>query len=98
MHISTPKQEQSKINFISVNRSSERSAESISITAPTDESALLARKLVEIHFKQHMKIMASESRLQRVQTDLFTAQVTPSHIRIDISFSPRPLPRPHNTA
>jgi hypothetical protein len=44
------------------------------IDAPTDESALLARKLVEIHFKQHMKIMAAESRLQRVQTDLFSAQ------------------------
>lgn len=44
------------------------------IDAPTDESALLARKLVEIHFKQHMKIMAAESRLQRIQTDLFSAQ------------------------
>ena len=68
-------QEQSKINFITVNRNSERSAESIAIAAPTEESAILARKLVEIHFKQHMKIMASETRLQRVQTDLFTAQV-----------------------
>jgi hypothetical protein len=67
--------EQSKINFITVNRNSERSAETISIAATTDESALLAKKLLEIHFKQHLKIMAAESRLARVQTDLFSAQV-----------------------
>ena len=67
--------EQSKINYITVNRNSERTAaESIMIDAPTSESALLARKLVEIHFKQHLKIQAAETRLQRVQTDLFSVQ------------------------
>ena len=67
--------EQSKINFITVNRNTERTAaESIMIDAPTSESALLARKLVEIHFKQHLKIQAAETRLQRVQTDLFSVQ------------------------
>ena len=38
--------EQSKINFITVNRNAERtSAESIMIDAPSNESALLARKV-----------------------------------------------------
>jgi hypothetical protein len=66
--------EQSKINFISVKRIADRSAESIIIDAPSSDSALLARKLVEIHFRQQLKIMAAESRLQKVQTDLFSAQ------------------------
>jgi hypothetical protein len=39
--------EQSKINFITLNRNAERtSAESIMIDAPSNESALLARKVV----------------------------------------------------
>ena len=67
--------EQSKINFITVNRTAERLAGSISITAATEEAALLARKLLEIHFKQHMKVKLAETRLARVQTDLFSAQV-----------------------
>ena len=29
---------------------------------------------MEIHFKQHLKIQAAETRLQRVQTDLFSVQ------------------------
>ena len=58
-----------------MNRTAERLAGSISITAATDEAALLARKLLEIHFKQHMKIKSAETRLARVQTDLFSAQV-----------------------
>ena len=41
--------EQSKINFITVNRNAERtSAESIMIDAPSNESALLARKVVGV--------------------------------------------------
>ena len=44
------------------------------IDSPTKESALLARKLVEIHFKQQLRVREAESRLQKVQMDLFAAQ------------------------
>jgi transcription antitermination factor NusA-like protein len=66
--------EQSKINFITVNKTSDKAADSIMIDAPSAESALLARKLIEIHFKQQLKIMAAENRLHKVQVDLFSAQ------------------------
>lgn len=66
--------EQTMINFISLNRTSTDSVESIAIDAPSRESAQLARGLIETHFKLQSKLKAAETRLQKVQTDLFSAQ------------------------
>lgn len=66
--------EQTMINFISLNRTSNDSVESIAIDAPSRESAQLARGLIETHFKLQSKLKAAETRLQKVQTDLFSAQ------------------------
>ena len=66
--------EQTMINFISLNRLSDSAVESVAIDAPSKESAQLARNLIETHFKLQQKLKAAESRLQRVQTDLFSAQ------------------------
>ncbi len=62
------------INFISLNRISENSVESVAIDAPTKESAQLARNLIQTHFNLQQKLIQAESRLQKVQTDLFSAQ------------------------
>lgn len=66
--------EQTMINFISLNRVSENCVESVAIDAPNRESAQLARSLIETHFKMQAKIRQAESRLQKVQSDLFSAQ------------------------
>ena len=66
--------EQTMINFISLNRTSTDSVESVSIDAPSKESAQLARGLIETHFKLQSKLKQSEARLQKVQGDLFSAQ------------------------
>mmetsp|Transcript_4701 Transcript_4701/g.6442 ORF Transcript_4701/g.6442 Transcript_4701/m.6442 type:complete len:690 (-) Transcript_4701:441-2510(-) len=66
--------EQTAINFISLNRISDNCVESVAIDAPSRESASLARSLIETHFKLQTKLKAAESRLQKVQTDLFSAQ------------------------
>lgn len=66
--------EQTHINFISLNRISENSVESVAIDAPSKDSAQLARNLIETHFKLQMKLKLAESRLQKVQTDLDSAQ------------------------
>ena len=91
--------EQSKINYIAVNRNTERTAaETILIDAPTSESAMLARKLVEIHFKQHLKIQAAETRLQRVQTDLFSVQgEMASGMIVDFTIDPDLVGNKHRT-
>lgn len=65
--------EQSNINTIQVDHRDSLAC-AIIIDAPTGEAALLARKLIEIHFKQQLKIIAAEERLQRVKMDLFSAQ------------------------
>lgn len=68
--------EQTMINYISLNRSlaAPDSVESIMIDAPSRESAQLARGLIETHFKLQAKLKHAETRLQKVQTDLFSAQ------------------------
>lgn len=65
--------EQSNINTVAVNRL-DNVATSIFIDAPNVESALMARQLIEIHFKQHLKLLAAEEKLKRVENDLFLAQ------------------------
>lgn len=81
--------EQSSINTIVVDRVDFKTAKAIIIDAPTSEFALLARKLIEIHFKQQMKILAAEERLQKVQMDLFSAQgEMASGLMVDFSINP----------
>ena len=65
--------EQSCINTITVNRTG-NIAESIFINASTTEAALTARKLIEIHFKQQLKLITAEQKLLKVENDLFLAQ------------------------
>ena len=65
--------EQSNINTVAVNRL-DNVATSIFIDAPNVESALMARQLIEIHFKQQLKLLAAEEKLKRVENDLFLAQ------------------------
>ncbi len=65
--------EQSAINTITVNREN-GVASSIFIDAPSTESAITARQLIEIHFKQQLKLAAAEEKLQKVENDLFLAQ------------------------
>ena len=65
--------EQSCINTITVNRTG-NVAESIFINASTTEAALTARKLIEIHFKQQLKLITAEQKLLKVENDLFLAQ------------------------
>jgi predicted RNA-binding protein YlqC (UPF0109 family) len=67
--------EQSNINTITLERAgADRAVVSIMIDSPTREAALLARKLVEIHFKQQIRVKEAEARLQKVQNDLYAAQ------------------------
>lgn len=65
--------EQSGINTISINRVG-TIASSILINAPSNESALIARQLIEIHFKQQLKLFSSQERLHKIENDLFQAQ------------------------
>ena len=55
--------EQSNINTVVVNRLN-NTATSIFIDAPNIESALMARQLIEIHFKQQLKLLAAEEKLK----------------------------------
>lgn len=83
--------EQTMINFISLNRSptAPDCVESISIDAPSRESAQLARGLIETHFKLQAKLKHAETRLQKVQTDLFSAQgEIASGMMIEFSIDP----------
>jgi hypothetical protein len=66
--------EQTLVNFISLNRVSDDSVESVTIDASTREAAQLAKNLIETHLKLQIKVKAAESRLQKVQTDLFSTQ------------------------
>lgn len=66
--------EQTLVNFISLNRVSDDSVESVTIDASTKEAAQLAKNLIETHLKLQIKVKAAESRLQKVQTDLFSTQ------------------------
>lgn len=66
--------EQTYVNFIVVNRLSDEFVESVTIDAPSREAAQLARNLVETHLKLQLKVKAAETRLLRVQTDLFSTQ------------------------
>lgn len=66
--------EESKINYISLNRMSDNFVESIAIDAQNKESAQLARYLIETHLKLQMKVKLAETRLQKIQTDLFSTQ------------------------
>lgn len=83
--------DQSGATFISVNRISDASVESITVEAPSRESAQLARSLIETHLKQQMRIKAAETRLHKVQNDLFSTQgeissghVTQFSVRADL--------------
>lgn len=66
--------EQTAINSISLNKVNEDQVESVVIDAPSKQSAILARNLIETHLKLQMKVKAAENRLQRVQTDLYSTQ------------------------
>ena len=84
--------EQTMINFISLNRSptAPDCVESISIDAPSRESAQLARGLIETHFKLQAKLKHAETRLQKVQADLFSAQgEIASGMMIEFSIDPK---------
>ena len=67
--------EQTGINYISLNRlTASNLVDSIQIDAPSRESAQLARGLIETHFKLNTRLKLAESRLTKVQNDLFSAQ------------------------
>lgn len=68
--------DQSGITTINVRRNVEdgTKAESIEIGAPTADSAMIARKLVETHFVNQIKLNAKSRNLQKVQTELFSVQ------------------------
>ena len=62
-------------------------AEGVFVDAISQESDIMARKLVELHFKAQMKVMVSESRLKNVQKDLYAVQgdmASGSHIEFYI--------------
>ena len=81
--------EQTHINFISLNRGANDAVESVAIDAPSKESAQLARSLIETHLKLQSKLRVAESRLQKVQTDLFSAQgEVASGMMIDFAIDP----------
>ena len=46
----------------------------IHISAPSNETGNNARKLVETHFKNRIKLMEREARVDKIQNDLFSAQ------------------------
>ena len=74
-HILLRVKEQSKINYVNTTLHKDTGRpDSIMIDGPTAESALVARKLIELHFTNHLKIVEAENRLHRVKTDLFSAQ------------------------
>jgi hypothetical protein len=68
--------DQSGITTINVRRNAEDAtkAESIEIGATTSEGAMIARKLVETHFVNQIKLNAKSRNLQKVQTELFSVQ------------------------
>lgn len=67
--------EQSGINSITTNQSGDiEDAESLKIDGSTAESVRLARRLIETHFRNQLKIKNAENRLQKVQKDLHSVQ------------------------
>ncbi len=65
---------QTNINHIDRQMESGGRCTGIVISAPTAETATNARKLIETHFKNRLKIMSMEARLAKTQSDLFNAQ------------------------
>jgi hypothetical protein len=81
--------EQTAINYVALNRGTNNEVESIQIDAPSRESAQLARGLIETHFRMSARLKNAESRLQKVQTDLFSVQGTvASGMMIEFSIDP----------
>lgn len=66
---------QTSINFVDLQRDKgTNKVLAIVINAPTSETAGNARRLVETHFKNQIKIMSAEAKLAKTQTELFSAQ------------------------
>jgi len=65
---------QTNINHIDRQMEAAGRCSGIVIAAPSTETATNARKLVETHFKNRIKIMSMEARLAKTQSDLFSAQ------------------------
>ena len=67
--------QQTSINYIDLKRDKvTQTVVSLTINAPTAETGTNARRLVETHFKNHIKIMSAEAKLAKTQTELFSAQ------------------------
>lgn len=83
--------EQSGINYITISRRSDGTAESVIIDAPDAATGVLAKTLIETHIKQHQKLMAASAKLHEMQTNLFIVQgemassmSTEFHVRPDL--------------
>jgi hypothetical protein len=70
--------QQTNVNYIECKREEKEKngakIVAISINAPNADSANNARKLVETHFKNQIRIMSAEAKLAKTQTELFSAQ------------------------
>lgn len=67
--------QQTNVNYIECKREeNEKKIVAISINAPNADCAFNAKKLVETHFKNQIRIMSAEAKLAKTQTELFSAQ------------------------
>eukprot|EP01035_Chromulina_nebulosa_P021575 gene21575-27934_t len=66
--------ETSGINFLTLNRHHDNTAESIVIDGNNSNCITLAKHLIETHFKQQQKLLIASSKLLEIQTNLYLAQ------------------------
>ena len=66
--------EQTGINYFTVNQNPGDHSMELWIYAPTAERARMARLLVDVNFKQQLKLTQAEDHLKRIQNDLTSVQ------------------------
>jgi hypothetical protein len=67
--------EQTGVNYFRLNVDPADQSATLWIYAPTAESARMARLLVEVNFKQQLKLLEAERNLYRMRHDLSAVQV-----------------------
>lgn len=74
MHSLHQVKEQTGINYFTLNKDANDGAIQLWIYSPTPERARMARLLVDVNFKQQLKLLQAEEHLRQMQMDLSSAQ------------------------
>ena len=66
--------EQTGINYFTLNKDPKTDAMQLWIYSPTPDRAKIARLLVDVNFKQQLKLAQAEMNLRQIQSDLTSVQ------------------------